>query len=95
MNGAADNTTVIDRDLAEYGVSDGFWASLDSLDAFKLSAHSSQTVKFSNIRTVSELELILTLKSRNLESCLSSSTTRMLALQFSMMKRQESGELVG
>ena len=32
---------------------------MDSSDTFKLSAHSSQTVKFSNIRTVSGLELIL------------------------------------
>ena len=49
----------VERDLAEYGVSGGFWASLDSSDTFKLSAHSSQTVKFSNIQTVSKLKLIL------------------------------------
>ena len=55
MYGAADDTTEIEKDLAEYG----YWASLDSSDTFKLSAHSSQTVKLSNIQTVSELELIL------------------------------------
>ena len=55
----ADDTTKIERDLAEYGVSGSFWASLDSSDTFKLSAHSSQTAKFSNIQTVSKLELIL------------------------------------
>ena len=36
--------------------------SLDSLNRFKLAAHPSQTLKFSNIQTVSELELILRAK---------------------------------